>query len=78
MKIYFFIIFLKLYKFSYSYIETNEEYSIYFFNKIKLGKSKKEAYLIINSLSSKTYLFTNTKREYYQEISNRKNNDKFI
>ena len=28
MKIYFFIIFLKLYKFSYSYIEINEEYKI--------------------------------------------------
>jgi hypothetical protein len=51
---------------------------MYFLNKIKLGKNKKEVYLIVNSLSSKTYLFTNTKREYYQEINDRKNNDKFI
>ena len=78
MKVYFFIIFLNLYIFSYSYIETNEEYTMYFLNKIKLGKNKKEVYLIVNSLSSKTYLFTNTKREYYQEINDRKNNDKFI
>lgn len=37
---------------------------------------KKEVYLIINSLLSKKYLFTNKKREYYQEINYRKNNDK--
>jgi len=39
---------------------------MYFFNKINLGKSKKEVYLIVNSLSSKTYLFTNQKKEYSQ------------
>ena len=32
----------------------------------------------MNNLSSKAYLFTKTKREYYQEINDRKNNDKFI
>ena len=61
MKVYFFIIFLTLNIFSYSYIETNEEYTMHFFNKIKLGKSKKEVYLIMNSLSSITYLFINQK-----------------
>ena len=45
MKVYFFIIFLNLYIFSYSYIEANEEYIMYYFNKIKLGKNKKEVYL---------------------------------
>lgn len=67
-----------LYIFSYSYIETNEEYSRYFYNKINLGKNKKEVYLIVDCLSSKTYLFTNLKREYYKKINDRKNKDKFI
>ena len=47
MKIYFFIIFLKLYKFSYSYIEINEEYKIIPSFPFNLKKDDTELYDLI-------------------------------
>lgn len=58
--------------------ESNEDITMYFFNKIKIGRKSKEIYLIVNSLTSKTSLFTNTNRDYYEEIKSGRKDDKLV
>ena len=74
--LYFFIIILIIY-FN-TCFESNEDITMYFFNKIKIGRKSKEVYLIVNSLTSKTSLFTNTNRDYYEEIKSGRKDNKLI
>lgn len=55
-----------------------EDYSIVFLDKIHIGSQSKEITLIVNSLSSKTVLFTNSKRPYSQEIQRGRKSDVLI
>ena len=45
-----------------------EEYSFLFLEKFKIGPKSKEINMILNSITSKSVLFTNSKRDYSQEI----------
>lgn len=55
-----------------------EEYSTVFLDKIHIGSQSKEISLIINTLTSKTVLFTNSKRPYAQEIQRGRKSDVLI
>ena len=55
-----------------------EEYSSVFLEKIRIGSQSKEISLILNTLSSKTLLFTNSKRPYAQEIQRGRKSDVLI
>jgi hypothetical protein len=55
-----------------------EEYSSVFLDKIRIGSQSKEISLILNTLSSKTLLFTNSKRPYAQEIQRGRKSDVLI
>ena len=67
--------------FLFSFITTTptyEEYSSVFLNKIRIGSQSKEISLIVDTLSSKTQLFTNSKRPYSTEIEKGRKSDVFI
>ena len=55
-----------------------EEYSKLFLDKIRIGSQSKEISLILSTLTSKTVLFTNSKRPYAQEIQRGRKSDVLI
>ena len=55
-----------------------EEYSFLFFEKFKIGAQSKEINMILNSITSKSILFTNSKRDYSTEIQKNRNSDVLI
>ena len=55
-----------------------EEYSFLFFEKFKIGAQSKEINMILNSITSKSILFTNSKRDYSAEIQKSRNSDVLI
>ena len=55
-----------------------EEYSFLFLEKFKIGPKSKEINMILNSISSKSVLFTNSKRDYSQEIQRNRKSDVLI
>ena len=55
-----------------------EEYTSVFLDKIRIGSQSKEISLILNTLSSKTILYTNSKRPYAQEIQRGRKSDVLI
>ena len=57
---------------------TYEEYSSVFLSKIRIGSQSKEISLIVDTLSSKTKLFTNSKSPYATEIENGRKKRSFI
>ena len=57
---------------------TYEDYSSVFLNKIRIGTQSKEISLIVDTLSSKTKLFTNSKRPYATEIEKGRKSDVLI
>ena len=57
---------------------TYEEYSSVFLNKIRIGAQSKEISLIVDTLSPKTKLFTNSKRPYATEIEKGRKSDVLI
>lgn len=65
----------------YNYIISNpsyEDYTSVYLDKIRIGSQSKEISLILNTLSSKTILFTNSKRPYSQEIQKGRKSDALI
>ena len=54
---------------------TYEEYTSVFLDKIRIGSQSKEISLIVDTLSSKTKLFTNSKRPYATEIEKNRKSD---
>ena len=67
--------------FIYNYIISNpsyEDYTSVYLDKIRIGSQSKEISLILNTLSSKTILFTNSKRPYSQEIQKGRKSDALI
>ena len=55
-----------------------EEYSFLFLEKFKIGPKSKEINMILNSISSHSVLFTNSKRDYSQEIQRNRKSDVLI
>ena len=55
-----------------------EEYSFLFLEKFKIGAQSKEINMILNSITSKSILFTNSKRDYSTEIQKNRNSDVLI
>ena len=55
-----------------------EDFSQIFLQNIKIGPSSKEISMIINSLSSQSVLFTNSKRDYSIEIQRKRKSDVLI
>ena len=55
-----------------------EEYSFLFLEKFKIGPKSKEINMILNSISSQSVLFTNSKRDYSQEIQRNRKSDVLI
>jgi hypothetical protein len=55
-----------------------EEYSFLFLEKFKIGPKSKEINMILNSITSKSVLFTNSKRDYSQEIQRNRKSDVLI
>ena len=76
-----FNIFLKFFITSYllTFIRTTtssyEEYSSVFLENIRIGSQSKQISLILNTLSSKMILFTNSKRPYAQQIEKGRKSD---
>ena len=55
-----------------------EDYSSVYLNKIRIGSQSKEISLLLNTLSSKSILFTNAKKPYAQEIQKKRKSDVLI
>ena len=55
-----------------------EDYSIIFIDKFKIGSHSKEINLILNSIISHSILFTNSKRDYSEEIQKNRKSDVLI
>ena len=55
-----------------------EEYSFVFLEKFRIGPRYKEINMILNSISSKSILFTNSKRDYSNEIQKNRKSDVLI
>ena len=55
-----------------------EDYSFLFLEKFKIGSKSKEINMILNSITSKSILFTNSKRDYSQEIQKNRKSDVLI
>ena len=55
-----------------------EDYTFLFLEKFKIGPHSKEINMILNSITSKSILFTNSKRDYSEEISKKRNSDVLI
>ena len=55
-----------------------EDYTSVFLENIRIGSQSKQISLILNTLSSKTVLFTNTKRPYAQQIQKGRKSDVLI
>jgi len=55
-----------------------EDYTFLFLKKFKIGPHSKEINMILNSISSKSILFTNSKRSYSQEIQKNRKSDVLI
>ena len=57
--------------------QSYERYTSLFFENVKIGNPAKEISLILNTISTKSVLFTNEKRPYYNEIQKEKRTDVF-
>ena len=55
-----------------------EDYTFLFLEKFKIGPHSKEINMILNSITSKSILFTNSKRDYSDEIAKKRNSDVLI
>ena len=55
-----------------------EDYTFLFLEKFKIGSRSKEINMIINSITSKSVLFTNSKRDYSEEIQKNRKSDVLI
>ena len=55
-----------------------EDYSSVYLNKIRIGSQSKEIALILNTIISKSILFTNSKRPYSEEIQKKRKSDVLI
>ena len=55
-----------------------EDYTYLFLEKIKIGSRSKEINMILNSIHSKSILFTNSKRDYSGEIQKNRKSDILI
>ena len=77
MKAFFLNIIIFIYIFSIiNCYDSKEDYTAAFLNKIKIGLEPHEIYLLVNTLSSKSVLFTNAKREYSEEIKKGRKDNK--
>ena len=74
--LFFNIIFLNLY----SYINTAypDNYTIPYLYSIRIGSQSKEIKLLLNSLSSNNFLFSNSNKKYFKEISEGRLSDAYI
>ena len=55
-----------------------EDYSYLFLEKFKIGSRSKEINMIFNTIISKSVLFTNSKRDYSEEIQKNRKSDVLI
>ena len=55
-----------------------EDYSFLFLEKFKIGPRSKEINMILNSISSQSILFTNSKRDYSEQIQRNRKSDVLI
>ena len=81
MKVSSLIIIFIIYLTSFQYISSNpsyEDYTFIFLEKFRIGHKSKEINMILNSLISQSILFTNSKRDYSQEIQRNRKSDVLI
>ena len=76
-----YLLILFIYFNSFQYISSNpsyEDYTFLFLEKFRIGSKAKEINMILNSLISQSILFTNSKRDYAQEIQRYRKSDVLI
>ena len=82
MKITFIFIYLFIISYLFTFITTvtpsYEEYTESYLDNIRIGSQSKLISLVLNTLSSKTVLFTNSKRPYAQQIQKGRKSDVLI
>ena len=78
---FFSLLLILIYLITFQNISSNpsyEDYTFLFLEKFKIGSKSKEINMILNSLISESILFTNSKRDYSQEIQRKRKSDILI